>query len=268
MAPKTLRRVDPSRLGSLAITAALIGLLAGLVAATFATIAGEPAIDEAIAIEEAAAADDPADDHATLEEGASVSRSDQRGAGLFAAYALTGAAFGGLLALTTFGLRRGRPALDRRILLAGAILAGALTVAPWLKSPPNPPAVGDPGTLGERQGWYVTIICLAALVGLAATILSRRLRDARWEDHRRIPVLVAAVAVPMLLAYALFPAAPDDIPVSATLAWRFRLASLGANLTLWTVLTLGFAWVVTEATRRQGASTEPRTPVGAEASGS
>lgn len=94
-------RVDPSRLGSLALVAAFVGLFAGLVAATFASIAGEPAVDAAIAIEEANAAahpDEPAG-HGDAEE-ASVSRSDQRGVGLFGAYALTGAAFGGLLALT------------------------------------------------------------------------------------------------------------------------------------------------------------------------
>ena len=51
------------------------------------------------------------------------------------------------------------------------ILAGAFTVAPWLKYPPNPPAVGDPGTLAERQGLYVAVICIAAALGLGATIL-------------------------------------------------------------------------------------------------
>jgi predicted cobalt transporter CbtA len=38
--------------------------------------------------------------------------------------------------------------------------------------------------------------------------------------------------------------------VPATLVWRFRVASLGANLTLWAVLTLGVGWLVAEAARR------------------
>ena len=261
---KLLRRVDPARLGSLAVTAALLGLFAGILAATFGTIAGEPAIDEAIAIEEANAAAEPSGaDHGDDEDEATVDRSDQKGVGLFSAYALTGAAFGGLLALTTLGLRRGRPDLFRRVLLGGSILAGAVTVAPWLKYPPNPPAVGDPGTLGERQGWYVTTICLAALVGLAATVLARRLRELQWPEHARIPTLVAVVAVPMLLAFAFMPGAIDDIDVSATLLWRFRLASLGSNLTLWTVLTLSFAWVTTEAARQRAGQGPPVVEVGA-----
>ncbi len=257
MTSDLLRRVDPSRLRSLALTAAIVGLLAGLVAATFASIAGEPAIRDAIEIEEAnaeaAAAHDRGEAGADEDDDeASVDRSDQSGIGLFSAYALTGAAFGALLALTSFALRRGRPDLLRRIGMCGAILAGAFTVAPWLKYPPNPPAVGDPDTLTERQVLYVTIICIAALVGLAASVVGRRLREQRRPDHVRVTAVVATVAVPMLLAFALLPGAPDDVLVPATLVWRFRIASLGANLILWTVLTLALAWVTTEAERRRG----------------
>ena len=60
---------------------------------------------------------------------------------------------------------------------------------------------------------------------------------------------MAGVAVPMLAAYALLPPAPDEVSVPATLVWRFRVASLGANLTLWAILTLGLAWLVAEAQR-------------------
>jgi predicted cobalt transporter CbtA len=248
------QRVDASRLRSLAVAAAVVGLLAGVVGATFALIAGEPAVDEAIAIEEANAAAQAEDPGAHDDDEASVSRSDQRGAGLFGAYALSGAAFGVMLALTAHGLRRGRPDPARRVVLAGVILAGAFTVAPWFKYPPNPPAVGDTGTLAERQGLYVAVICIAAALGLGATILDRRLRAAEWAEHRRLPAVVASVAVPMLLAYALLPPAPDEVSVPATLVWRFRVASLGANLALWTTLTLGLAWLVAEAQRRRASA--------------
>jgi predicted cobalt transporter CbtA len=251
------QRVDPSRLRSLAVAAAMVGLLAGIVAATFASIAGEPAVDDAIAIEEANAAAQTVDPAAHGDDEASVSRSDQRGVGLFGAYALSGAAFGALLALTTHGLRRGRPDPARRVVLAGVILAGAITVAPWFKYPPNPPAVGDPGTLAERQGLYVAVICIAAALGLGATVLDRRLSAAGWREHRRRAAVVAGVAVPMLAAYALLPAAPDEVSLPATLVWRFRVASLGANLTLWTTLTLGLAWLVGEAQRSRSSAEPP-----------
>jgi predicted cobalt transporter CbtA len=257
MVRRLWRRVDPSRLRSLAVAAAVVGLLAGIVGAAFASIAGEPAVDDAIAIEEANAAAQPEDPASHSDDEASVSRSDQRGVGLFGAYALSGAAFGALLALTAHGLRRGRPDPARRVVLAGVILAGAFTVAPWFKYPPNPPAVGDPGTLAERQGLYVAVICIAAALGLGATVLDRRLRAAGWPEHRRLPAVVAGVVLPMLVAYALLPPAPDDVLVPATLVWRFRVASLGANLTLWATLTLGLAWLVAEAQRRRSPAQQP-----------
>ena len=158
---------------------------------------------------------------------------------------------------TTFGLRRGRPDPARRVLLAGVILAGAFTVAPWLKYPPNPPAVGDPGTLSERQGLYAAVICIAAVLGLGATILSRRLQAAGWADHRRLVAIVATVAGVMLAVYAVMPPAPDDVLVPATLVWRFRVASLGASLSLWTVLTLGVCWLIAESRITRGAAPGP-----------
>jgi predicted cobalt transporter CbtA len=264
MTTTLLQRVDPSRLRSLVVTAALAGILAGLVAAVFASIAGEPPIDEAIAIEEANAAADasrPVSEPLAEAAAAEVSRSDQRGVGLFGAYALTGAAFGALLALTAHGLRRGRSDVARRVLLAGVILAGAFTVAPWFKYPPNPPAVGDPATLGERQSLYVLLIVIAMAVGLGATFLSWRLRTAGWADHRRIATTAVAVVVPMLVAFAVLPPAPDAVLVPATLVWRFRVASLGANLSLWSVLTLGVSWLVAEASRRTDTDDAGRQPV-------
>lgn len=258
-----LDRVDPTRLRSLAVAAALVGLLAGLAGATFALVAGEPAIDDAIALEEANAAANSEPGDGGHGEEASVSRSDQRGFGLFAGYALTGAAFGALVALTAHTLGRGRPDPTRRVLIAGAVLAGGFTVAPWLKYPPNPPAVGDPGTLTERQGLYVSIVVIGILVGLGATVVSRRLRRDGWADHTRLPAVIAVVAVPMLIAYAAMPPAPDTVSVPATLVWRFRLASLGANLALWTVLTLGLSWVVAEAGRRRAGQHAALTPANA-----
>lgn len=104
------------------------------------------------------------------------------------------------------------------------------------------------------------MICIAAALGLGATILSRRLRTAGWADHRRLAALVATVAVVMLTVYAVLLPAPDDVPVPANLVWRFRVASLGANLSLWTVLTLGVCWLVAESRHDRGA-TDAAKPV-------
>ena len=246
-----LWRVDPTRLRSLAVTAALVGVAAGLVAATVALVAGEPAVDDAISLEAAASAElEAATEAAAAGEGgeeATVSRADQRGIGLFGGYALVGAACGAVLAVAVHGLRVGRPDVARRVRTAGLVLAGAFTVAPWLTYPPNPPAVGDPATLTERQWLYVGVICIALVVGLAAAELALRLARRGVPDHLRLPAVALAVAVPMTLAFVLLPPAPDEVAVPASLVWRFRLASLGANLTMWAVLTFGLSAVAGEA---------------------
>ena len=243
-------RFDPARPASALLGALVIGLLAGLVSAAFLALTGEPSIEDAIAIEEANAAQ--ATDHlgATGHEEPEVSREVQRGAGLFGAYALTGAAFGAFFGITFLGLRKRLPDPVTRALVAGAVLAGAVTISPWLKYPPNPPAVGDPATLAERQALYATVIVLTLAVLLGAAVLSGRLRSGGWVADQRLLLVTAAVVVPMALVYAFMPPPPDEIAVPATLLWRFRIASLAGNLLLWGILALGFAAMAAAAERR------------------
>jgi predicted cobalt transporter CbtA len=259
-----IRRFDPARPLSVVAGAVVVGIVAGLVSAVFLSITGEPSIEDAIAIEVANAAEATEHTGATgpgreglgnpgHEEAPEVSRSVQRGPGLFGAYGLAGAAFGALFGATFIGLRRRVPHLLSRALVTGAVLGGAITVSPWLKYPPNPPAVGDPATLSERQTLYFTVIVLTLVVFFCAAQLSARLRAAGWVDDQRLLLVAAAVVIPMGIVYALLPPAPDEIAVPATLLWRFRLASLGGNLLLWGVLTLGFGAAATAAERRSGA---------------
>lgn len=244
-----INRFDPSRLRSVIAIALLVGVLAGLASAVLYTAVGEPLVRDAIAIEQArdAAAAVPGQPG----EPELISRSVQSGIGLFAALGLSGAAFGLLFALAFWGLRGGRPDPFRRALVAGAVLFGSLALAPWLKYPPNPPAVGNPDTLDRRQALYVSLIALTLVLALLAVALSSRLR--RWPQHHRIAAVTLAVLVPFTVALALLPPAPDQIDAPATLVWRFRLASLAGNALLWTVLTIGVGLLAAEAARRRGA---------------
>lgn len=249
-------RFDFTRPRTIVVAAVLVGLLAGLAGAVFHAVATEPRIDDAIAIEEAAAAEqEPAEEagHAADEGGeeeVSVSRSDQRGAGLFAAYALTGAAFGLFLAVTSLSLRTTSGGPFRRVVVSGAVLAGAITVAPWLKYPPNPPAVGNPDTVGDRERLYVMTIVLAALLLAGVAHLSGRLRAAGWPDDRRTATVAAVALVAFGVLFAAMPPSPDPIGVPANLVWQFRINSLTGNLLVWTLLTLGLGLAWTEAARR------------------
>ena len=265
-----LARFDFTRPRTIVVTAVLLGALAGLAGAAFHSVATEPRIDEAIAIEEAeAAAAGPGADHDGDDgEEVTVSRSDQRGAGLFAAYALTGAAFGLFLAITSLSLRTTTGGPFRRVAVSGAILAGAVSLAPWLKYPPNPPAVGDPDTVGERERLYVLTIVLAALALAGLAHLSARLRRAGWPDDRRIAAVVAAGVVAFGVVFAALPPSPDAVGVPANLVWQFRLNSLTGNLLVWTLLTLGLGLVWTEAARSAaraaGSAAQNSMPLSAE----
>jgi hypothetical protein len=53
--------IDPTRPGAVVRAAVLLGIVAGLLAAVFMTVVGEPWVDDAIALEEAALAEDGAD---------------------------------------------------------------------------------------------------------------------------------------------------------------------------------------------------------------
>jgi predicted cobalt transporter CbtA len=235
----TAGRPAPSY-GAILLRGLLAGLIAGLLAGVFAYATGESRIDAAIAIEEATAhAADPAADDAHDEL---VSRPVQKG-GLFLATALYGVAMGGLLATGyTLLRRRLRTPSDTRAAygLAGAALLGIVLV-PFLKYPPNPPAVGDPATINQRTISYLSIVVIG-LVAVSAGVVAFRSprRNAPEWVHAAAAVLgfVAVVAI----GYLLLPAI-DEVPESfpPSLLWNFRLASLGTQATLWTVLGLAFA---------------------------
>jgi predicted cobalt transporter CbtA len=253
-------RFDFTRPRTIVLAALLIGALAGLVGATYATVVTEPRVDDAIALEEKRTAEMSPAERAAAEADAeagrmaTVSRSDQSGPGLFAAYAIAGGAFGLFLAVTALSLRTTTGGPFHRVAVSGLILASAVTVAPWLKYPPNPPAVGDPATVGERERLYVLMIVLAALVLAGAAHLSARLRRAGWPDDRRVAAVVGAGLVGAAVVFAAMPPSPDAVTVPANLVWQFRLDSLVGNLLVWTVLTLGLGVLWTEANRRMAAA--------------
>ncbi|BEL05029.1 CbtA family protein [Actinoplanes sichuanensis] len=220
----------------------LAGLAAGLLAGGFAYLVGEPHINAAIAIEEAAA---PPGEHA---DDPLVDRDVQSTAGLFLATGLYGVALGGILATAYTVLRRHlRTDSDTRAALglSAAALTGIVLV-PYLKYPPNPPAVGNPDTINQRTAAYLAVLALG-LVAVWAAALAARTQTDQW---RQATAGTAAFVVVVGIAYALLPTfheVPDDFP--ATLLWDFRISSLGTQTILWTALGLTFAGLLTARTK-------------------
>jgi predicted cobalt transporter CbtA len=237
----------------------LVGLLASLAAFAFAQVFGEPQIRKAIELEEQAAApahthsDGP--DHVHDAEAPTVSRDTQETVGLGTGLLVVGAALGGLFGLVfAFVHRR----LTRRAAPATALaLAAAAFVAiylvPWLKYPPNPPAVGDPDTIGRRTALFFLLVVMTGLATVLANVVRERVKPRLGGWNAGIVAVACFVAVVAVLL-AVMPGineVPDTFP--PTLLWRFRLASLGTGLVLWTIIGAGFGVLTERAERRLAA---------------
>ena len=219
------------------------GLLAGLLAGLFAFFIGEPFVDQAIRLEEAA----------TGGHGEEVfSRSTQK-VGLFFATGLFGVTVGGIFGIA-YAYFRGRLASgsewSRSLSLVGAVFAGAFLV-PYVKYPANPPTVGDPATIGDRTAAYFTMVALSLLVILTAWHAARRLREQGISTPVRQLTVGLGVVVALGALFFVLPAAPDPGEFPAGLLWNFRILSLGTQLVFWTGLGVTFGHLCERASRRE-----------------
>jgi Probable cobalt transporter subunit (CbtA) len=215
----------------------IAGVFAGLLAAGFFFLAGEPSIDRAIAYETAAEQAE-----AQRPEPEIVSRSVQCGAGLLTACMVYGVAIGGLYSLV-FALAYGRSnGLDAKALSALLAFAGfvAMVLVPELKYPANPPAIGAAETIGARIALYFALLAISLhamiLAATLAPVLSVRL--GAWNG---VLVSIAVFVAVAGLADLALPST-DEVPVNfpASVLWNFRLASIGVRALLWAALGLAF----------------------------
>ena len=226
----------------------LVGIVAGLLSFGFLKIYGEPQVDRAIAFEqqmdEAKAEFAKHHGMAVPEEPPElVSRPVQAGLGLFVAVMIYSAAFGGLFGLA-FAFAQGRMAgeLSPQALAALLALIGfiAIYLVPNLKYPANPPSVGNPETIGTRTALYFGMIGIS-LIAMVSGVNFRRMLAARYGSWNATLMVAAYYIVVMIAAALLLPAVnevPDEFP--AVVLWKFRIASLAAQLIMWTTLGLLF----------------------------
>jgi len=230
-----------------------VGLMAGLLAGLFAFFVGEPALDRAVALEEASADThhdgNPGRSHDHPEEEV-FSRGTQK-VGLFFATGLSGATAGGIFGLA-FAFFRDRLS-SRRDLVRSASLAGVafcgVVLIPFLKYPANPPSVGDPSTIGTRTIAYFVLIGLSLLAIYAAWQMSRTLREQGTGDGTRRVVVGAGLVVVVAALFLALPAAPSAGDFPQGLLWGFRLAALGTQAVLWAGIGLFFGLLTERANR-------------------
>jgi hypothetical protein len=222
---------------NLLIGGMLVGIVAGLLAFGFAKIFGEPQVDRAIEFE-----DQMDQVKGEAPEPALVSRAVQSGVGLLTAVVVYGTALGGLFAVAfAFAYQRvgHLSARGTAALLAGAGFV-ALVLVPALKYPPNPPAVGQPETIGYRSELFFSMMLVSvAALGFTVAIASRL--AARYGSWNAALLAAAAFIGVIVVAQLLLPdinEVPDQFP--AVVLWRFRIVSLGIQLILWATYGLLF----------------------------
>ncbi len=236
------------------------GLLAGAVGAVlafvFARVCAEPVIGRAISFEEGRT--DAENAHGVHEHGAELfTRGVQSGPGLGFGVLIFGLAMGALFAvLFSVVHARGEVAQPQRLsLLLAAGAFGAVYVVPFVKYPPNPPAVGQADTIGARTGWYLVMVLLSVVLAIGAVWLARRLapRFGAWNagllatGAYLVAIVVAAVLLPTVnetpeplrdaAGTIIYPGFPADV------LYEFRLLSLATQLVLWAAIGLVFATI-------------------------
>ena len=237
---------------SLLVRGMLVGLAAALLAYVVAWFAGEPQVAAAISFEEtqAAAAGEAAEPEL-------VSRTVQETIGLLTALLVYGAGLGGFYSIA-YAFAHGRlGALGTRATALVVAAAGFVIVyvTPILKYPANPPAVGDPDSIGRRTTVYFTMI-LIALLAAAVAVYAGRFLSPRLGTWNATLSGIVVYAILVGASYALMPQineVPDDF--SATTLWWFRVASFGIQFVLWGAIGLLFGGL-TERSLRQGSRRE------------
>jgi predicted cobalt transporter CbtA len=236
-------------LGRTLLYAIVAGILAGLIVTFFHEIITEPVIDQAIALEEQRAAQNPTaamDQH----EAPIVSRTFQKTGGLLIGYMLYGTTWALLFTLAFFLLQSwlARFGPVRGALLLATLVWSAIIVVPFIKYPANPPAVGDPATIGYRQSIYLTLLVLSAgstaLVVWSGGRLARQLRQPTWL------LIGAGLLVVGTALVLLMPSNPDAITAPAALVWNFRVRSLLGLTLFWGVFGVVFGWFAWRYTQR------------------
>ena len=119
---------------------------------------------------------------------------------------------------------------------------------PNLKYPANPPAVGDPDTVGQRTATYLCLLAASLVIAFAAWELWERLTARGIDGGERFALVAGAYLAAVTLAWVLFPANPDPLEVPANLIWHFRIQSLGGNAILWVVIGTTFGILADRAT--------------------
>lgn len=256
----------------LLIRGMIAGLVAGILGFGVAKIIGEPQVDKAIAFESYV----EYHVHHQAPETEVVSRTLQGSAGLGTGALVYGVALGGIFALVfAFAYGRLGPLTARgTAAVLGLLGLVSVYVVPVLKYPANPPAIGDPDTIGRRTALYLVMIVASVVAVIIATVVRRRLLH-RFGEWNATLLVAAGYAAAMILCFVSLPGV-NEVPQQAihgvvsavtdahvtfppTVLWRFRIASLGIQAVMWSTIALGFGVIAQRHLDASSFIAEPST---------
>jgi hypothetical protein len=250
----------------------LCGAIAGLLTFLFSRIFAEPYVQRAIDYEAGRDAAQAALNAAGGTAGAPdrsdlFSRTVQADVGMGVGMIAFGIGMGALFAIV-YAVCLGRVGLVRPRPLALLVAAGGflgLYLVPFLRYPANPPAVGEPDTIGRRTAMYLVMVLSSVALLALAVWLGQWLR-ARFGTWNAALLAGAAFVVTIGVVMALLPsfgqaatgrfaatASETPLPLTdssgaisypgfpADVLFYFRLYSVAGQLLLWTAIGLLFA---------------------------
>ncbi len=207
------------------------GMAGGAALATVLRLVGEGPIGRAVALEGGGGDE-------------MFSRGTQQLGGM-AASVVYGAALGAVFAIAFAAIRRRLRATDdwrAGVALAAAGFAGVFLL-PFLKYPANPPAVGDPGTIGRRTALYLLAVAWSLVATWGGWRAWRALVARGMPTPKAVPATLAVWVGLATAGLVGLPPNTDPVNLPATLIWQFRLATLAGAAAFWSVMGLTFGWL-------------------------
>lgn len=216
----------------------LSGVIAGVILAGVNYFVAEPFIDQAIGIE----VDNSIASGEVVDFDELSSYRVWQKEGTFAAGAFLGLTYGAILGIVYVISRKYLPSSDdrKKALILAAIMCLSLYIVPFIKYPANPPAVGDPETIGLRDSLYTSYQLASGLIALGVSILVYKLRKISYIKYV-IPIIYLGLVA---FIYAVFPANPDEITAPMDLVNAFRAVTFGTMVMFYLVLgaIFGIMW--------------------------
>lgn len=216
-----------------------ISVFSGAIAGTFLGVINlgivEPFLDNAIGIE----VQNAIKDGEAIDQNELQSYRIWQKVGQIAGGTILGLSFGALFGITFLFGRNMLPGSNNQrkaVILAGIIWL-VIFVVPALKYPPNPPIVGDPETIYERQNMYIIFTAISGITALSLAVTYKKMGR---NQVKKFGVVSFAYGIVMIGAFIIVPQNPLEITAPIDLVQGFRIASAFSMSVFWLLLGIIF----------------------------